>query len=106
MAEIRPCERQCPRCKIFKHHSRFRHWLMRNSTVSPPPLRFHSVCRDCEQKERNEKKNQDRPLAIIRQRAATAAMKADTSTEFFFTQMNYRALVPVLRAMLSPEGVC
>ena len=56
--------------------------------------------------ERNEKKNADRPLAIIEQRAKSAATKADISFEFFWMQMNYRALVPVLRAMMTSEGLC
>jgi 5-methylcytosine-specific restriction endonuclease McrA len=67
---------------------------------------FSSKCRDCEQKERNEKKNSDRPLAIIRSRAAQAANKAGCSGEFVWIQMNYIALVPVLRAMMTEEGLC
>jgi hypothetical protein len=67
---------------------------------------FSPVCRDCEQKARNEKKNADRPKAIIEQRARSAAAKASTGFDFFWTAMNYRALVPVLRAMMTPEGLC
>jgi hypothetical protein len=108
MNEPRPCERKCKKCppdKAWKHHSRFRSWKdkrNRNSTVSV----FSDVCRDCEQKARNEKKNADRPRAIIEQRAATAATKAATSREFFWMQMNYRALVPELRGLMTPEGLC
>jgi len=72
-----------------------------NDTVS----RFHPICRDCEQKERNERKNANRPLAIIEQRAASAAHKAATSKEFFMVQMNYRSLVPVLSALMD-DGLC
>jgi hypothetical protein len=64
------------------------------------------VCRDCEQKARNEKKNADRPLAIVRQRAAAAATKAGVPFQFMWVQMNYRGLVPYMRAAMSPEGVC
>jgi hypothetical protein len=68
--------------------------------------RFSPDCKDCEQKVRNEKKNADRPRAIIEARAAAAATKAGTSREFFWNQMNYRSLVPVMRAMMTPEGMC
>jgi hypothetical protein len=105
----RPCERRCIKCHEWKHHSRFRSFerkdRRRNSTVSPI-VGFSPRCRDCEQKERNEKKNADRPKAIIEQRARAAAAKAGKSFEFFMVQMNYRALVPQLRAMMSSEGLC
>jgi hypothetical protein len=91
----RPCERLCKRCKEWKHHSRFR-----NSTVSKK-LYFSPICKDCEQKERNEKKNADRPLAIIRQRTAVAARRAGTSFQFFWEQMNYSALVERFRTELT-----
>jgi hypothetical protein len=56
--EPRPCERKCVLCGEWKHHSRFRiAGKTCNSTVS----RFAPVCRDCRQKERNERKNSDRP---------------------------------------------
>lgn len=105
----RPCERQCKECGEWKHYSRFHSWRATdrkrsNSTVAP--VRFSPICRDCEQKQRNEKKNADRPRAIIEQRAKSAATKAGSSFEFFWTVMNYHSLVPVLRAMLTPEGLC
>jgi len=105
----RPCERQCKKCGEWKHHSRFRTWKRkdydgRNTTVSP--VRFHPVCRDCEQKERNEKKIADRPKAIIEQRARSLASKLGVSFDFVWIQLNYRALVPVLRAMMTSEGLC
>lgn|SRR5262245_60887563 len=96
----RPCERQCRKCGIWKHYSRFR-----KSTVSKK-IYFSPTCRDCEQKERNEKKNLDRPKAIIEQRARAAAIRAGASFDFFWIQMNYQALVPLMRAMLSPEALC
>jgi HNH endonuclease. len=64
------------------------------------------VCKDCEQKARNEKKNADRPHAIIEQRARTAATRAGASLEFFWIEMNYQSLVPILRALMTPEGRC
>jgi hypothetical protein len=99
----RPCERKCQTCGLWKHHSRFRIvGKTCNSTVS----RFSPCCRDCEQKERNERKNADRPLAIIKSRAATAAHKAGQSTEFFMVQMNYRALIEPLRALMGAHAIC
>jgi hypothetical protein len=68
--------------------------------------RFAIKCKDCEQKFRNKKKNADRPRAIIEQRAASAATKAGASREFMWVQMNYRALVPELRALMTSEGLC
>jgi len=67
---------------------------------------FNPVCKDCEQRARNEKKNADRPRAIVEQRAAAAATKAGASRQFFWVQMNYRALVPELRALMTDEGLC
>jgi hypothetical protein len=100
----RPCERQCRTCREWKHHSRYRKWdeKARYSTNS----RFAPDCRDCEQKLRNEKKNADRPRAIIEQRAQTAARKAGKSREFFWVEMNYRSLVPILRSLMTDEGLC
>jgi len=101
----RPCERQCVQCRNWKHHSRFRSQkLDRHGTVSITT--FRARCKACEQKNRNETKNSDRPRSIIEQRARAAASKAGESLEFFWTQMNYQSLVPMLRAMLTPEGLC
>lgn len=98
----RPCERVCHRCKESKHHSRFHSKTAGNSTIA----RFSPICRDCEQKARNEKKNEDRPLAVMRERARTAARKAGVSADFVWTQLNYTALVPIYRASIGPEGLC
>jgi hypothetical protein len=51
------------------------------------------------------KANADRALAVIRQLVATAAHKAGESTEFFMIQMNYRALVPLMRRLMN-GGLC
>ena len=101
---MRPCERQCRTCKLWKHHSRFRQ--RQRPTPHGTVWEFDPDCRDCQQKIRNEQKNTDRPLAIIRQRAATIARRSGESTEFALTQLNYAALVPVLRALMTPEGLC
>jgi 5-methylcytosine-specific restriction endonuclease McrA len=68
--------------------------------------RFSPRCKACEQKLRNETKNADRPRAIIEQRAAAAATKAGVSKQFFMMDMNYRALVAIMRALMSDEGLC
>jgi hypothetical protein len=102
MSDPRPCERKCEECGDYKHHSRFHSWKRSNSTVAT----FSAKCRDCEQKARNEKKNADRPRSIIEQRAASAATKWGVSKRFFITQMNYRALIPELRALMTDEGLC
>jgi 5-methylcytosine-specific restriction endonuclease McrA len=104
MNEHRVCERQCRTCGIWKHHSRFR--PIPDFTSKVRTVRFRPDCRDCEQKARNEKRNTDRPLAIIRGRATKAARKAGVSTEFFWEQMNYRALVPQFRATVTDDGLC
>lgn len=105
-SEPRPCERKCVECGKYKHYSRYRVGKKGcNSTVSPITT-FSAKCRDCEQKARNEKKNADRPRAIIEQRAAAAATKAGVSKNFFMVHMNYRALIPIMRALMSDEGLC
>jgi hypothetical protein len=102
MSDPRPCERRCEECGEYKHHSRYRLKTAGHSTVS----RFSPRCKDCEQKLRNEKKNVDRPRAIVEQRAATAATRAGKSRKFFWMQMNYRSLVPELRGLMTDEGLC
>ena len=101
----RPCERYCEGCQKPLHHSRFRTFLVRHSTVSNS-VGFKKLCRACEQIERNKRKNTDRPKAIIYQRAKQRASKLGVSLEFMMTNMNWRALVPVMRAMGTDEAVC
>jgi 5-methylcytosine-specific restriction endonuclease McrA len=67
---------------------------------------FNRSCKDCEQIQRVGQKNEDRPYAIIRKRCADHAHRADMPVEFFWVNMNYRALVPYYRAALSSEGLC
>ena len=105
MNDHRPCERQCKGpCGLWKHHSRFRG--RERKTPHGTVWEFDKDCKDCQQIKRNDQKNADRPLAIIRGRAQEAAHRAGTTTEFFWTQMNYRALVPWMRAMMTDEGLC
>lgn len=107
MPDQRKClDRDQGGCGEWKHHSRFHSWKDKRRSNSNVAVVFSPKCRDCEQRERNEKKNADRPLAIIRQRAASAATKAGATTEFFWNDMKYKTLVPYMRAMMSPEGLC
>lgn len=106
MTKPRPCERFCPGCERWKHHARYRSWRQRQGRNGSVSTKFARLCRDCEQIERNERKNEDRPLAIIRKRAADHARRAGAPFEFFWINMNYRALVPYYRAALSSEGLC
>jgi 5-methylcytosine-specific restriction endonuclease McrA len=105
----RPCERQCKGpCGQWLHHSRFRSFRSnpgRHGTMSNT-VSFRPWCKACEHKQRDELKNFDRPKSIIENRARAAAAKARISYTFFWTQMNYRALVPVFRAMMTDEGLC
>jgi hypothetical protein len=104
-----PPERSRP-CGRWKHYSRFRSWKVRSGKFHKGEregtVSFAPICRDCEQKERNEKKNADRPRAIIEQRARAAASKAGKRFEFFWVEMNYQGLVPILRILMTPEGLC
>jgi 5-methylcytosine-specific restriction endonuclease McrA len=102
---VRPCERYCSKCESWKHYSRFRSW--RDSRVrSNSGICFASLCKACEQIERNERKNADRPLSLLRQRTSSRASKLGVSFDFLWINMNWRALVPVFRSMLGPEGLC
>jgi hypothetical protein len=101
---IRPCERYCPKCEQWKHHSRFRSW--RDSRGRSTSVQFARLCRDCEQIVKNERQNADRPLALMRRRTNSYARRLGVTSEFLWINMNWRALVPVLRAMMSDEGRC
>ena len=108
----RPCERKCLEkseggCGESKHHSRFRTWRSshgRDGTVSAS-VSFAPLCKACEQKHRNEKKNANRPLAVIESRASAAANRLRVSREFIMVQMNYRSLVLSVAALLNPEAL-
>lgn len=101
----RPCERQCATCQQWLHFSRFN-----RRSRSPKRIRsgeeFDSVCKACQQIERNEKKNADRPKALIENRARAWAARLSVPVDFLWRQMNWRALVPQMRAMLSADGGC
>lgn len=106
VAESRPCERKCRgKCQLWLHYSRFRTY--RDSRVSTNSgIYFSDVCKACEQIEHNEKKNADRPLAIIESRAATRARELGCSKSDVLIKMNWSALVPIFRAMMTPEARC
>jgi hypothetical protein len=102
----RPCERECKGpCGRWKHYSRFRSWVDSRVHVNSGRV-FSPICKACEQTERNERKNEDRPFAIMRKRAQTHASKYGVTTEFMWITMNYQSLVPIFRALCSAEGLC
>lgn len=98
----RPCERKCRACGYWKHYSRFRN----KSGVRSNSTKFAADCKDCETKTRNERKNEDRALWIIKLRARDHAAKHNLTFEFMWINMNWRSLVPLVRAMMTDEGLC
>ena len=104
---IRDCERFCPKCKQWKHYSRFRSFTVRHGSVSnKPTIGFRKLCKACEQIERNEELNADRPSQILKRRTTQRARSLGVPFDFVWTNMNWRALLPVFRAMQTPEGLC
>lgn len=101
--QIRPCERHCPGCNQWLHHSRFRVSTQGHRTVS---LLFKRLCKACEQIQRNERKNVDRAKAIIKKRAINRAGYLQVPPSFMLINMNWYSLVPQLRALMSKEGRC
>lgn len=63
-------------------------------------------CKDCEQKQRNLKKNKDRALYIIKNRARHHGIKDNLGFDFMWVNMNWQSLVPIFRAMMTDEGLC
>lgn len=100
----RPCERRCLGCEQWKHHSRFRTWTRRHRSIST--LTFADKCKDCEQIERNERKNDDRAFAIIERRTADHARRLGVPKTFLWLNMNWSSLVPEMRALMTDEGRC
>jgi len=105
MDPIRPCERQCKDCGQWLHFSRFRQWKdkRRHGSMSAGQK---ELCKACEQKKRNEKKNLDRARSIIEDRAVARARKLGVSKAFMWIDINWKSLVPMMRAMMTPEGLC
>lgn len=104
-AMIRDCERFCPKCEQWKHHSRFRSW--RDSRVrSDSGIQFAQHCRDCEQIKKNERLNEDRPLVVFRRRTATRAAKLGVPFDFLWVNMNWRSLLPDFRIALTTGATC
>jgi hypothetical protein len=67
---------------------------------------FDRECRPCQQKARNECKNEDRALAIIEARAGHRARQLGVTKDFMLMNMNWSALVPALRASMTTDGRC
>ncbi len=103
--DVRPCERLCPKCNLWKHHSRFRSRKRRPTSIGVG-IEFNSLCKDCEQIERNERQNVDRPLHIIERRTSSHARSLGVPKSFLWVNMNWRALVPEMRALMTDEGTC
>jgi hypothetical protein len=101
LTEPRPCERRCRSCGYWKHYSRFQRKAGQGSVS-----RFSSDCNDCRTKKRNERKNEDRALWIIRERAKDHAVKYGVTFDFMWINMNWRSLVAPFRAACSDEGLC
>lgn len=94
--EVRNGQLHCPGCERWLHPSRFRPKEKGHGTVP----RFESKCRACEQSERTDRKNIDRALHLVRQRASVRAQAASVPTEFFMDDLNWVALVPIVQAYL------
>lgn len=100
--EHRDCERECRECGKWKHYSRFHNWRSKGSLAT----KFAADCLDCQQKQRNKRKNKDRALWIIKERAQDYARKYGISSKFIWVNMNWRALVAPFRGFMTPEGLC
>lgn len=100
----RPCELFCPQCREWKHFSHFRQQQRRSShgTVTT----YRRICKVCEQTNHDRLKNQDRARILIENRCRDWASRLGCSKEFLWSQMNWRSLVPVLRALMTDEGLC
>jgi hypothetical protein len=106
MSIPRSDQRQCAPpekggCGYWKHHSRF-HLKTGKGSVA----RFSPFCRDCETKHRNERKNQDRALEIMKRRARDHAEKYKVTFDFMWNDMGWKTLVPILRALITDEALC
>jgi hypothetical protein len=100
----RPCERLCPTCGQLQHYSRFARRLRQSPNRSV--WEFDLECRACQQKARNIQKNTDRARAIIEGRASVRARELGVTREHLLVRMNWNSLVPILRALMTPEGRC
>lgn len=90
----------CPACERWLHPSRFSPDKSRNGTVTT----FRSRCKACAQSDRTDKKNADRAAALVKQRAQVRAHAAGVPLEFFMDDLNWKSLVPLVRAY--HEGWC
>lgn len=106
MADVRPCERQCQRCELWKHHSRFTSRKRVPKSGGLGTIEFDTVCKDCQKIERHAKKNDDRALAIVKGRSDRAALAAGVPKSFMWVNMNHRALVGPYRAAMADDATC
>jgi hypothetical protein len=54
----------------------------------------------------NTRSNADRAYEILEQQAEDAAAKAEISLEFFWSDLNYEALVPALLGLMESDACC
>ena len=104
--DVRPCERHCPKCDQWKHHSRFHSRKRKRARSRDLAVHFDTTCKDCQQIERNERKNADPAAWIMGRRIARHARLQGCTPEFLRVNMNWQALIPELRALLLPGAVC
>ncbi len=69
-------------------------------------IHFDPLCKDCQQIERNEKLNEDRPLNIIERRTSSHARSLGVPKQFLWVNMNWNSLVPEMRALMTDDGKC
>jgi hypothetical protein len=100
----RPCERKCTQCGEFKHHQRFRSYKKTHRGDTYTCLQFKPICRDCEQINRNKRKNLDRPKALFDDRVARWARDLSCPKEFLLVNMNWNALLPELRTHMQRDA--
>lgn len=96
--QIRNGQLHCPGCDLWLHSSRF--VGRKRETPSGTGWEYNKRCRACEQSERTDRKNENRALALVRQRASVRAQAAGVPLEFFMDDLNWSALVPLVQAYL------
>lgn len=107
MARTRPTSNEgkllCPNCGLWLHHTRFR--VKQRDLGSK--VRFHAICKVCEQTRDVEIRSDDPATAIILSRAADRARISGVPRGFVMEKLNYWSLVAPLRAILAdPSAVC
>ena len=103
-AATRGDQRCCRTCQQWLPYSRFCKRLRK--LPEGTFWHFDPDCRACQQKARNEAKNEDRPRAIIERRARAMAAKCGTTFDFFWEKLGWKSLVPIYRALTTDPGAC